>query len=78
MSRCVISPQERAEFELGWQAVGVTCIFQNAGEDGQDPLRLLKRLGRFTYLTDRLRDFLGGQMLVERILETINSLWPSQ
>ena len=58
MSRCVISPQERAEFELGWQAAGVTCIFQNAGEEGQDPLRLLKRLGRFTYLTDHLRDFL--------------------
>ena len=58
MTRCVISPQERAEFELGWQAAGVTCIFQNAGEEGQDPLRLLKRLGRFTYLTDHLRDFL--------------------
>jgi membrane dipeptidase len=58
MSRCVVSPQERAEFELGWQAAGVTCIFQNAGEEGQDPLRLVKRLGRFTYLTDHLRDFL--------------------
>ena len=43
-------PPERAEFELGWQAAGVTCIFQNAGEEGQDPLRLLKRLGRFTLL----------------------------
>jgi membrane dipeptidase len=31
---------------------------QNAGEEGQDPLRLLKRLGRFTYVTDHLRDFL--------------------
>jgi membrane dipeptidase len=58
MTRCVINPHERAEFELGWQAAGVTCIFQNAGEEGQDPLRLLKRLGRFTYLTDHLRDFL--------------------
>jgi len=58
MTRCAVSPQERAEFELGWRAAGVTCIFQNAGEEGQDPLRLLKRLGRFTYLTDHLRDFL--------------------
>jgi membrane dipeptidase len=58
MTRCVVSPEERSEFELGWQAAGVTCIFQNAGEEGQDPLRLLKRLGRFTYLTDHLRNFL--------------------
>jgi membrane dipeptidase len=58
MTRCVVSPQEQSEFELGWQAAGVTCIFQNAGEEGQDPLRLLKRLGRFTYLTDHLRNFL--------------------
>src|SRR4029078_9551702 len=56
--RSVVSAAERAEFELGWKAAGVTCIFQNAGEEGQDPLRLMKRLARFTYLTDHLRDFL--------------------
>ncbi|MCA9056368.1 MAG: membrane dipeptidase, partial [Planctomycetaceae bacterium] len=37
---------------------GVTCIFQNAGEEGQDPLRLMKRLARFTYLGDMLRGIL--------------------
>jgi membrane dipeptidase len=58
MTRSVISAKERAEFELAWKASGVTCIFQNAGEEGNDPLRLLKRLGRFTYLTDHLRSFL--------------------
>lgn len=58
MTRCAVNAAERAEFELAWQAAGVTCIFQNAGEEGQDPVRLLKRLGRFTYLTDHLRDFL--------------------
>jgi membrane dipeptidase len=58
MTRCVSSAQERAEFELAWQAAGVTCIFQNAGEEGQDPIRLLKRLARFTFLTDHLRDFI--------------------
>lgn len=58
MTRCVVNAEERAEFELAWQAAGVTCIFQNAGEEGQDPVRLLKRLGRFTYLTDHLRDYL--------------------
>lgn len=59
MTRCVVDAQERAEFELAWRAAGVTCIFQNAGEESQSPLRLLKRLGRFTYLTDHLRDFLA-------------------
>jgi membrane dipeptidase len=57
MTRSVVNAKERAEFELGWKAAGVTCIFQNAGEEGSDPIRLLKRLGRFTYLTDHLRDF---------------------
>lgn len=58
MTRSVIDERERAEFEMAWQAAGVTCIFQNAGEEGQSPTRLLKRLARFTYLTDHLREFL--------------------
>ena len=37
------------------RAAGVTCIFQNAGEEGSDPLRLIKRLARFTYATDLAR-----------------------
>src|SRR5262245_12742680 len=57
MTRCVESDAERAEFQLAWQASGVTCIFQNAGEEGNDPLRLLNRLARFTYVTDHLREF---------------------
>lgn len=57
MIRCAGEPVERAEFETAWQAAGVTCIFQNAGEEGQDPLRLLKRLARFTFVTDALREF---------------------
>ena len=55
MTRPVTSPAERAEYENGWRASGVTCILQNAGEEGQDPLRLVKRLARFTYVTDMLR-----------------------
>jgi membrane dipeptidase len=67
MTRCVVNAAERTEFELAWQAAGVTCIFQNAGEEGNDPVRLLKRLGRFTYLTDHLRDFLGKAVRPEDI-----------
>lgn len=58
MTRCVTDAAERAEFQQAWEAAGVTCIFQNAGEEGQDPLRLLKRLARFTHVTDSLRGFL--------------------
>lgn len=57
MTRHVFDAAEQAEFKRAWRASGVTCIFQNAGEEGQDPLRLLKRLARFTYVADMLPDF---------------------
>ena len=59
MTRCVIDAAERAEVIQGWEAAGVTCIFQNAGEEGQDPMRLIKRLARFTYVTDMMRDVIS-------------------
>ena len=42
MTRYVTDPVERVEFMEAWGAAGVTCIFQNAGEEGQDPMRLVK------------------------------------
>ncbi|MBC8353958.1 MAG: membrane dipeptidase [Planctomycetes bacterium] len=59
MTRYVTDANERAEFVQAWHASGVTCIFQNAGEEGQAPLTLLKRLSRFTYATDMMRDFMA-------------------
>lgn len=59
MIRGAADAAERAEFETAWRAAGVTAIFQNAGEEGQDPLRLLERLARFTFLTDALRGFVS-------------------
>jgi membrane dipeptidase len=59
MTRFVSDEGERAEFVQAWQASGVTCIFQNAGEESQAPLTLLKRLARFTYATDMMRDFMA-------------------
>jgi membrane dipeptidase len=56
MTRCVTDPDEEREYLDAWRSSGVTCVFQNAGEEGQDPLRLIKRLARFTYVTDMLRD----------------------
>lgn len=49
------SERERKEFLDAFHAAGVTCIFQNAGEEGNDPLRLIKRLAHFTKATDLMR-----------------------
>ena len=46
------SERERQEFLDAFRAAGVTCVFQNTGEEGNDPLRLLKRLAHFTQATD--------------------------
>ncbi|MCB1078567.1 MAG: membrane dipeptidase, partial [Verrucomicrobiae bacterium] len=59
MTRCITNADEQREYREGWRASGVTSIFQNAGQEGQDPLRLIKRLARFTYVTDMLRDFVS-------------------
>lgn len=56
MTRWATDATERDEFLNAMRAAGVTCIFQNAGEEGSDPLRLIKRLARFTYATDMARD----------------------
>jgi membrane dipeptidase len=59
MTRHVTDAGERAEYEGAWKASGVTCVFQNAGEEGQDPMVIIKRLSRFTYVTDMMRDFVS-------------------
>jgi membrane dipeptidase len=58
MTRCVRDASEGREFREAWEEAGVTCIVQNAGEEGQDPQRLIKRLARFTFVADSMRDFL--------------------
>jgi len=58
MTRAATVDAEREEFIRAWNAAGMTCIFQNCGEESSDPLRLIKRLARFTYLTDHLRGVL--------------------
>lgn len=55
MTQAAVVAAEHVEFAEAMRCSGVTCIFQNAGEEGQDPLRLMKRLARFTYLGDMLR-----------------------
>lgn len=57
MTRYVTEPAERQEYMDAWEAAGVTCVFENAGKEGIAISHLLKRLARFTYVTDMMRDF---------------------
>jgi len=69
MTRYVSDPRERAEFMQAWEASGVTCIFQNAGEESQAPLTLIKRLARFTYATDMMRDVVAKAVVPDDIVK---------
>jgi membrane dipeptidase len=68
MTRCVTDPREREEYRAAWEASGVTCILQNAGEEGNAPLRLIKRLARYTYVTDMIPDVLRRAATPDDIL----------
>jgi membrane dipeptidase len=59
MTRFVKNKREQEEFLNAWKASGVTCVFQNAGEESNTVKVLLKRLARFTYVTDRMGEYLG-------------------
>ena len=69
MTRWATDPVERAEFQQAFDASGVTCIFQNAGQEGQDPMRLLKRLARFTYSTDLMRDYIPKAATPDEVVQ---------
>ena len=56
MTRWADDDELTAEYLGAWAASGVTCAFQNAGEEGNDPMRMLGRLAHYTRLTDRMRD----------------------
>ncbi len=68
MTRYVTNAAERAEYLQAWEASGVTCVFQNAGEESSIPLRLLKRLARFTYSTDHLREVVSKAVTPDDIV----------
>ncbi len=69
MTRYVNEPAEQLEYLEAWRASGVTCVFQNAGEEGQDPLRLIKRLSHFTYATDMMKQFVMKAAVPDDIAE---------
>ena len=56
MTRKATSEADRREALDAWDAAGVTCIFQNAGQEHSDPIVVMKRLAHYTYVSDLLRD----------------------
>lgn len=68
MNRNATNERERKEFLEAFHAAGVTCIFQNTGEEGSDPMRLIKRLAHFTKATDLLKPAVSKVVTVEEIL----------
>lgn len=68
-TRFIKVEKERKEFENAWIASGVTCVFQNAGEEGNAIERLLKRLARFTYSTDMMKEFISKAVTPEDIIK---------
>ena len=67
MNRGATNLRERQEFLDAFHAAGVTCIFQNAGEEGNDPLRLIKRLAHFTRATDLMKPALSKVVTPEEV-----------
>jgi len=58
---------DEKEYKEMWDASGVTCVFQNSGEEGQSPLQMLKRFARQTYSADMHRGILCRASLPEDV-----------
>lgn len=67
MNRNATSERERKEFLDAFKAAGVTCIFQNTGEEGSDPMRLIKRLAHFTRATDLMQPALSKVVTADEV-----------
>src|SRR5690606_19648110 len=60
---------QRRLYLEAWEAAGVTCIFQNSGEEGQSAERMLQRLSCFTQNGDLLRSHQVRAVLPDDIVE---------
>ncbi|NLZ45644.1 MAG: dipeptidase [Clostridiales bacterium] len=54
--KCLFSNEVARIYREIWDASGVDCIFQNAGEEGNSVERMILRLARFTAVTDTQKD----------------------
>lgn len=69
MTRFATDASERAEFLRAMHAAGVTGIFQNCGEEGNAPLRLIKRLSRFQHAIDEMQQDLVKALHPQQVEE---------
>lgn len=72
MSRMAENERERKEFINAWNASGVTCMFQNAAYSCNTIDKLIKRLSRFTYTTEKMKDFIGRAFSPAEIIQAKN------
>ena len=61
------SPVMKKMLREAFEYSGVDCIFQNAGVEGNDVERMLKRLSCFTLLTDREEDLFERAVFPEKL-----------
>lgn len=59
MTGWAFSPELRREYLEAWDTAGISCMFLNAGEEGNDIPQMLKRLARYIYLTDAMPETLA-------------------
>ena len=69
MTNFVGNERERQELSTAWEASGVTCVFQNAGEESNSIEILLKRLARFTWTTDSIPDIVKKAVTPDDIVK---------
>ncbi|MEX2565150.1 MAG: membrane dipeptidase [Cyclobacteriaceae bacterium] len=72
MSRMAENEREKKEFINAWNTSGVTCMFQNAAYSCNAIEKLIKRLSRFTYTTDKMKDFIEKASSPEEIIQAKN------
>ena len=61
------NPAMKKMLREAFEFSGVDCIFQNAGVEGNDVERMLKRLSCFTLLTDREEDLFERAVFPEKL-----------
>lgn len=69
MTRFAHDEAELALVTEGWKASGVTCVFQNTGEESNLIKVLLKRLARFMHATDMVPDLVQKALKPEDIIQ---------
>jgi len=65
---CILDQDLWDQYRQAYDQTGITCSFQCAGEETQDPLCILERLARFTLITDMKKDFVFKAVTPEDIV----------